>query len=120
MISSSVTIYIRQDITYKAKKFSYEYEFVSYRGELRFRGFELHYKGKIDSYYRDEWNQIKFLYPNCSDCTKLNENTFLKEEDLPENIRNVNKRNELVIPQDILDKAQSKTTLKVSKEFSRT
>jgi hypothetical protein len=124
-ISALVTVEVSFSKTYKKRKYHYGYQFVSHGGELRFRGLTVQHYGRVKDYQKTtgpDWNQVLFLYPGMQTCI-LDDTAWggllITKKDLPEDIRDLTQRKDIVIPKAVKEAAQRKVNITVSDEFAK-
>ncbi len=110
-ITTQVTINVCETIQFKKRKFYYRYQFVSYRNELRLRGFSV---GFYQQY--KIWRSVIFMYPGM-ERNDLYVHQFgkptLKKGNFPKYIRNLTHRKDIVLSDEVKAAAQKKTNLTV-------
>jgi len=124
-IRTHAEVNVQYSITYKKRKYHYNYQFVTHGGELRFRGLSVGHYGVVHDFQKTtgrDWNEVVFLYPGMQKNVAHDKSygqPVLKVSDLPPDIRDITKRKDLVIPEAVKEAAQRKVKLTVSDEFAK-
>jgi len=123
-IGISISVYASRSVILNKRKFNYTYEFISYKNKLIFRGLSVDYYGKVHTYSittGSQWNTIVFMYPGMQKnilCDPLN-NLLITELDVPDDVRMLRKRKDIVLPKEIIEAVEKKVGIKVGKEFAK-